>query len=160
MVIVLCVALGFVALSTGYRCVRQHRGHSRGASDLLRRVFGRREYRDLDRHLERIAVDERRRLEASTRHYVAGDVGYVLAISGSRHGVGLGLSDGHRLELGGISRYTLRLLEQGAAEERLRPAQVTRDGPTYRLLLRGEAGAEIRVFAQRVTLVRSGGISS
>jgi hypothetical protein len=160
MVAVLCVALGFVALGMGVRCVRQRRRHRRAASGELRRVFRRREYRELDRHLDRIAVDERRRLEASTRRYVAGDVGYVRAISGSRHGVGLGLSDGHRLELGGVSRYTLRLLVQGAAQERLRPAHVTREGPSYRLLLLGEAGARMAVFAQRVTLVRSGGSTS
>jgi hypothetical protein len=160
MTVALCAVLGFVVLSTSCWFVGQRRRRRRASGDVLRRVFRRREHRELDGRLERIAVDERRRLEASTRLYVAGDVGYVRAITGSRHGVGLGLSDGHRLELGGISRYTLTLLEQGASEERLRPAHVTRDGLSYRLLLRGEAGAEMEVFAQRVTLVRSGGSPS
>jgi hypothetical protein len=60
--------------------------------------------------------------------------------------------DGHRLELGGVNRSILRLLEQGAAEERLRPSHVERAGFAYRLLLRGEAGAEMSLFARRVTL--------
>ncbi|MCW2676200.1 MAG: hypothetical protein JWR70_1240 [Modestobacter sp.] len=151
--VVLCVVLALIALSAGYRFVRGRRRHRRAASDSLRRVFRPRELRQLNRHLERIAVDELRRLEVRAVRYVAGDVGYVVVVSGSRHGIGLGLSDGHRLELGGVSRSTLKLLEKGATEEELRPARVRRYGFfSYGLLLRGKAGAEMEIFADRVTL--------
>jgi hypothetical protein len=43
-------------------------------------------------------------------------------------------------------------LARGAAEERLRPAHVGRDAFSYRLVLRGETGAELEVYARRVTL--------
>jgi hypothetical protein len=150
MTAVLWVALACIALSAGYWLARKLR-RRRAKQDGLKRVFRRREYRELDARLERIAVDELRRLEMSAKRYIAGDVGHVVVISDSRHGIGLGLSDGHRLELGGVSRSTLRRLKW-AAEERLRPAHVIRDGFSYRLLLRGESGAEMEVFARRVTL--------
>jgi hypothetical protein len=147
----LWVALGVVALSAGYCSARRRRRRRRATQDALKRVFRRREYRELDARLEHIAVVELRRLEISAKRYIAGDVGYVVVISDSRHGIGLGLSDGRRLELGGVSRSTLKRLTW-AAEERLRPAHVTRDGFSYRLLLRGDSGAEMEVFARRVTL--------
>jgi hypothetical protein len=150
MATVLWVALGIIAVSASYCSARKRR--RRATQDVLIRVFRRREYRELDAQLERIAVEELRRLEMSAKRYIAGDVGYVVGISDSRHGVGLGLSDGRRLELGGVSRSTLNRLAW-AAEERLRPAHVTRDGFSYRLLLRGDHGAEMEVFARRVTLV-------
>jgi hypothetical protein len=152
MAIVLCVALALIAPTAGYWMARKRRRNCRAANDSLRRVFRPRELRELDTRLERIAVGELRRLEMTAKRYIAGAVGYVVVISDSRHGIGLGLSDGHRLELGGVSRSTLRRLELGAAAERLRPAHVTREGFAYRLLLRGEAGAEMEVFARRVTL--------
>jgi hypothetical protein len=107
MAVVRCVALAFVALSAGYWAARKRRHRRRAAHETLRRVFRRREYREID---------------------------------------------GRRLELGGVNRSMLALLERGAAEERLRPALVTRDGFSYRLTLRGETGAEIEVFARCVTL--------
>jgi hypothetical protein len=152
MALVTCVALTVIALGAGYWSARQRRHRRRAAHDALRRVFTRREYREIDCHLERVAVDELHRLELSARRYVTGDVGYVVVISDSLHGIGLGLSDGRRLELGGVNRSMLELLERGAAAERLRPALVTRDAFSYRLTLRGETGAEIEVFARRVTL--------
>jgi hypothetical protein len=152
MPVVLWVPLAIIALGAGYWFARKRRHGRRAARDVLRRVFRRREYRELDARLERIAVDELRRLEISAKRYIAGDVGYVVVISDSRHGIGLGLSDGRRLELGGVSRSTLRQLEWGAAEDRLRPAHVTRDSFSYRLLLRGESGTEMEVFARRITL--------
>jgi hypothetical protein len=151
MAAVLWAALAVTALSAGGHWFARRRRRRRAALDGLRRVFRRREYRELDAHLERIAVDELRRLEMSAKRYIAGEVGYVVVISDSRHGIGLGLSDGRRLELGGVSRSTLRQL-QWATEDRLRPAHVARDGFSYRLLLRGENGAEVEVFARRVTL--------
>ena len=151
MAAVLCAALAFIALCTGHWFTRMLRRRRRAALDVLSGVFRQREYRELDAHLERIAVDELRRLEMSAKRYLAGDVGYVVVISDSRHGIGLSLSDGRRLELGGVSRSTLGRLKW-AAEERLRPAHVTRDGFSYRLLLRGDSGTDMEVFARRVTL--------
>jgi hypothetical protein len=150
MAVVLSIAFAFMSAGAGYWFTRRRR--RREANDVLRRVFRRREYRELDGHLERIAVAELRRLEVTARRYVAGEAGYVVMVSDSRHGIGLGLSDGHRLELGGVNRSILRLLEQGSTEERLRPSRVERVGFAYRLLLRGETGAEMAVFARRVTL--------
>jgi hypothetical protein len=152
MAVVLGVALAFVVTAAACWWARRRRRRRSAAANPLTRVFRRQEYRELDGHLERTAVDELRRLEASAQRYVAGDVGYVVAVSDSRHGIGLGLSDGHRLELGGVSRSMLATLEQTAAEERLRPTHVSRAGFSYRLLLRGETGAEMEVFARRVTL--------
>src|SRR4051812_21679650 len=152
MALVLCLVLPSIAAGTRFWFVTARRRRRRAEQDVLRRVFRRREYRELDQELDRIAVHEPRRLEATARRYIAGDVGYVVLISDSRHGIALSLSDGRRLELGGISRSTVRLLERGTAEERLRPAHVVREGFSYRLVLRGEAGAEMEVFARRVTL--------
>jgi hypothetical protein len=152
MAVVLCSALACVVLAMGYLIARDRRRARRRPHDVLRQVFRPSEYRELDGQLERIAALELRRLEATAKRYIAGDAGYVVGISGSRHGIGLGLSDGHRLELGGVSRSMLGLLVHGAAAERLRPAHVSRDGFSYRLLLRGEAGAEMEVFARRLTL--------
>jgi hypothetical protein len=152
MALVVCLVLTSGAAGTGFWFVRARRRRRRAEQDVLRRVFRRREYRELDQQLERIAVHELRRLEATARRYVAGDVGYVVVTWYSRHGIALSLSDGHRLELGGVSRSTMRRLERGTAEERLRPAHVAREGFSYRLVLRGEAGAEVEVFARRVTL--------
>jgi hypothetical protein len=126
--------------------------HQRPESTSLGRVFRRRELRELDGHLERVAADEQRQLEIRALRYVAGDVGHVVVVQDSPHGIGLGLSDGHRLLLGGVSRYALTLLTQVAANERLRPAGVERDGLTYRLVFRGEAGTEMEIFARRVAL--------
>jgi hypothetical protein len=151
MALVLCVVLALMALGAGYWFARKRR-QRRTMNDPLTQVFRRQEYRELDGHLQRIAVEELRRLEVKARRYVAGDVGYVVMVSDSRHGIGLGLSDGHRLELGGVNRSMLSLLARGAAEERLGPAHVGRDAFSYRLVLRGETGAELEVYARRVTL--------
>ncbi len=147
----LCIAVAYSVPCLVYWVVTKRR-RRRARHDVLRRVFRRREYRELDSHLDRVAAQELRRLEATTRRYIAGDAGFVVVISGSRHGIGLGLSDGRRLELGGVSPSAVRLLERGAAAERLRPAHVSRDGFSYRLLLRGEGGAAMEVFAGRGTV--------
>jgi len=110
------------------------------------------ELRKLDSHLEVIAEEELRRLDASIARYVAGEVGHVVVISYSHHGIALVLSDGRRIALGGVSRFRRRLLVNRAAKEKLRPTRVERDGLSYRLLLRSEAGAEIEVYTCRVTL--------
>jgi hypothetical protein len=152
MVAILGLLLGSVALAAGIWLAVKSRREHRTARDPLERVFRSREFAELDRHLERIAVDERRRLEVSALRYLRGDVGYVVRVVTSRHGIGLRLSDGHRLELGGVGRSALPLLERSAAEGRLRPEDVTRDGFSYRLHLRAEAGGELEIFAHRVTL--------
>jgi hypothetical protein len=152
MAVVPCVALASIAPSAGCWSARTRRHRRRAAHDVLRRVFRRREYREINGRLELIAVDELRRLELGARRYVAGDVGYVVVTSDSR--------PWHRprpvrrtpARAGGVNRSMLGLLERGATEERLQSALVRRDGFSYRLTLRGETGAEVEVFARRVTL--------
>ncbi|MCW2767477.1 MAG: hypothetical protein JWO11_3436 [Nocardioides sp.] len=124
----------------------------RAARDPLTRVFHAGELRELDAHLDRIAVAEVRRLDANVVRYVAGDVGHVVVVSQSPHGIALGLSDGRRLALGSVSRSTLKLLMRRVTDDKLRPARVDRDSLSYRLLLRGEAGAEIEVCTRRLAL--------
>jgi hypothetical protein len=76
----------------------------------------------------------------------------VVVISDSRHEIALLLSDGRRMALGGVSRVSRRVLVNRAARDKLRPALVERDGLSYRLLLRSEAGAEIEIYPRRVAL--------
>jgi hypothetical protein len=149
MPILFCIAL-VLALGTAHRMVRRSR--LRPPPDPLIRVFGLSGMAELDAHLEGIAVDEMRRLHANVVRYVSGDVGHVVRIWDSRHGIALGLSDGRRLALGGVSRFTTRLLVNRAAQDKLRLAGVELDGFSYRLSLRGEAGAVMEVYARRVTL--------
>jgi hypothetical protein len=80
MALVLCVVLAFMALGAGYWFARKRR-QRRTMNDPLTQVFRRQEYRELDGHLQRIAVEELRRLEVKARRYVAGDVGYVVMVS-------------------------------------------------------------------------------
>jgi hypothetical protein len=143
--------IALYALVKLHRIVRSRWRH-RTARDPLRRVFRARELRELDDHLDRIAVAEVRRLDASVVRYVAGAVGHVVVISQSRHGIALALSDGRRLALGSVNRSTLDLLLRRAVDDKLRPAQVERGTVTYRLLLRGEAGADIEVYTRRLVL--------
>jgi hypothetical protein len=150
MPIVLFLALVVVALGSTYRTAR--RSQRRVPRDPLTQVFRPRELAELDAHLEGIAVDEMRRLHAHVVRYIAGGVGHVVGIWDSRHGVALGLSDGRRLALGGVSRFTTRLLVNRAAEDKLRLARVELDGLSYRLSLRGEAGTVFEIYARRVSL--------
>lgn len=116
------------------------------------RVFRAAELRELDAHLDRVCAEEVRLVHDDVERYIAGIVGHILAISESRHGVALALSDGRRLALGRVSRSSLRLLAMRAADDRLRPARVARDGLSYRLLLRGEAGSELEIYSSVVAL--------
>jgi hypothetical protein len=125
---------------------------SRRRADPLRQVFRTRGLREFDEHLERIAADERHRLHVNVVRYIASDVGHVVGVWDSREGVALGMSDGCRLALGGVSHLTTRLLVDRAVEDKLRPARVELDGFSYRLLLRGEAGAVMEIYAHRVAL--------
>jgi hypothetical protein len=91
-------------------------------------------------------------MDATVAQYVAGVVEHMVAISESRHGVALGLSDGGRLALGGVSRSSLSALRCRAADDKLFPARVVRDAFSYRLLLRAEAGADIELSTRRLAL--------
>jgi hypothetical protein len=150
MPIVFFVALALLALGATYRTAS--RTQRRAPRDPLTQVFRARELAELDAHLEGIAVDEMRRLHANVVRYIAGGVAHVVGISDSRHGIALGLSDGRRLALGGVSRFTTRMLVNRAAEDKLRLAGVELDGLSYRLSLRGEAGTVVEIYARRVTL--------
>jgi hypothetical protein len=141
-----------VALVAVYRFVLSPRRRRRGLLNPLSQVFGVRELRELDAHLDRVALVEVRRLEASVISYLAGEVGHVVAILESRHGVALGLSDGRRLALGGVNHSTLRLVARRAAGDKLRPTRVDRESLSYRLLLRGEGGVEIELHTRRLAL--------
>ena len=151
MLIILVIAMLLLATDATYWLARGSR-RRRAASNSLERPFRAPELRELDAHLDQIAVEELRRLERHVAHYVASEVGHVLMISRSPHGIALELSDGRRLALGGVSQRTRNLLTQRADGDKLRPAHVHRDAFSYRLLLRGQAGAEIEVHARHIAL--------
>src|SRR4051812_2324552 len=117
----MCLELGLLAVIPGFRLVRTYR-RRRAVHDPLRSVFGAKEMRLLDEHLERTAEVERSRMDAVLAQYVAGAVGHVVGVSASHHGVALGLSDGGRLALGGVSLSTLSMLRRRATDEKLYPA--------------------------------------
>jgi hypothetical protein len=147
-----CLVSRWPRLPSGALYRRLRRSRRRAPPDPLTQVFGARELGKLDAHLEQIAADETCRLHANVVRYVAGDVGHVVGIWDSGSGVALRLSDGRRLALGGVSHFTTRLLVKRAAEDKLRLARVELDGFSYRLLLRGEAGATVQIYARRVAL--------
>lgn len=151
--LVLCVSLSVVAIAAIYRLVGNSRRYRRESRDSLTLVFQPRELRELEARLARIAVEELRRIDVSVLRYVAGDVGYVVDVSESRHDIALGLSDGRRLSLGDVGYLTRSQLVRGAAKDKLRPTRVDRNGSSYRLLFRGEAGAEVEIYAPTVALV-------
>jgi hypothetical protein len=152
MLVVLGVLPALIALVAMYRLIGRCRRRRSAARDPLTHVFQPHELRDLDAHLEAIAEEELRRLDANIANYVAGEVGHVVVISECRDEIALLLSDGRRMALGGVSRVTRRFLVSRAAQDKLRPARVQRDGLSYRLLLRSEAGDEIEVYTRRVAL--------
>jgi hypothetical protein len=152
MLVVLGLGPALIVLAAIYRLLGSSRRRRIAARDPLTHVFAPHELRELDAYLDVIAADELRQLDASVARYVAGEVGHVVVISDSRHEIALVLSDGRRLALGGVSRVTRRLLVNRAARDKLRPARVERDGPSYRVLLRSESGAEIEVHTRRVAL--------
>jgi hypothetical protein len=137
-------------LATAYRLMRASRRRHWG--DPFSRVFHPRELRELDRALEEIAVAELRRLHVNVVEYVSGQAGHVVSISEFRHGVALVLSDGNRLALSGLGVSTRRNLQHRVSMDRFRPARVDRERFAYRVLLRGESGAEFEVHTQRVAL--------
>jgi hypothetical protein len=126
----------------------------RGAGrDPLTRVFGPKELRALDAHLDEIAAAELGRIDADVVRYVAGDVGHVVVVLDRTHnGIELALSDGRRLTLGVVSASTRKQLQHRATNDKLRPASIERNALSYLLLLRGETGAEMEIHARRVVL--------
>jgi hypothetical protein len=152
MVVVLVVGPALIVIAAMYRLIRTSRRRRSAVRDPLTRVFLPHELRDLDEHLDAVAEEELRRLDVDIARYVAGEVGHVVVISESRNEIALLLSDGRRIALGGVSRVTRRSLVKRAAQDKLRPARVERDGPSYRLLLRSEAGAVVEVYTRRVAL--------
>jgi hypothetical protein len=142
--------LALVVLAVAYRLVATSRRRRWG--DPFSRVFHPREFRELDQALEEIAATELHRLHANVVRYCSGHTGHVVAISESRHGVALVLSDGNRLALSGLGLSTRRTLQNRVSTDRFRPAGIDRDRLAYRVLLRGESGAEIAVHTQRVAL--------
>jgi hypothetical protein len=147
MLIILFIAVIFLLTDGTYWLAAGFR-RRRAPGDLFRAP----DLRELDARLDKIALEELRYLERKLARYVASDVGHVLIISRSPHGIALELSDGRRLALGGVSQRTRKLLTQRAAGDKLRPAHVHRDAFSYRLLLRGRAGSEIEVHARHIAL--------
>jgi hypothetical protein len=151
MLIILCVAMIILVtdatywLTGGFR--RRH-----AAGDSLEHPFRTPDLRELDARLDQVALEELRRLETKLAHYVANEVGHVLMISRSPHGIALELSDGRRLALGGVSQSTRNLLTRRASWDKLHPSHVRREAFSYRLLLRGRAGTEIEVHARHIAL--------
>jgi hypothetical protein len=152
MLVVLCVGPALLVLAAIYRQIGIFRRHRSAARDPLTEVFQPHELRDLDAHLEVVAEEELRRMDANIAQYVAGEAGHVVVISDRRHEIELLLSDGRRMALGGVSGVTRRSLVNRAAQDKLRPARVERDGLSYRLLLRSQAGADFEVHTRRLAL--------
>lgn len=150
MAILMQSLLTLVVIAALYRLIRTSR--RRHVRDPFSRVFNPRELRELDQALEEIAAAELSRLHANVVRYCSGDTGHVVAISESRHGVALVLSDGNRLALSGLGLSTRRALQHRVSTDRFRPTCVDRDRLAYRVLLRGESGDEIAVHTQRVAL--------
>jgi hypothetical protein len=151
MALVICIALAVIALVVMFRRIGATRPRAIEKTPVAH-VFSSRELQELDAHLDQIAVEEQRRLDASVERYVAGEAGHIVVISDFRYGVALELSDGRRIALGGISRVERRILVRRADQDKLRPTRVARDGFSYRLLLRGETGAEVEIYTRRVAL--------
>jgi hypothetical protein len=151
---ILCFALTLLATLTAYRFTRRRRRRERRCTvpDVLAQAFPAREMRELDAHLEEIALHELLRLEREVARYLTGTVGYVVTISKSTHGIALDLSDGRRLTLAGVSSRTLQLLIRRTSEDMLLPAHVHRDVFSYRLRLRGRAGADFDIHARKIAL--------
>jgi hypothetical protein len=151
MLVAMWCAIALVAVIPAHRLLRKKQRRPAGR-DPWGYLLQTRELQELDEHLDQIAELELRRIEARVSLYVSGLAGHVVAISTSHQGIVLGLSDGHRLALGGVSGSALRALKRRAANDKLRPARVERDSFSYRLLLRGEVGADMELTMRRLAL--------
>ena len=92
------------------------------------------------------------RLTSNAVDYLAGVVGHVVGVAATRHAIALSLSDGRLFALGSVSRRSLALLLARAQEDRLRPTRLEKMGSTFRLLLQGEAGSPVAVYARRLAV--------
>ncbi|MDT4902857.1 MAG: hypothetical protein QOF92_2424 [Pseudonocardiales bacterium] len=144
MFVILCIAV--VVLAATYLHAR------RRARNPIARAFGGREFRRFDAHLEGVAREELRLIEQNLARYLAGRAGHVVVVSKAPQGVALELSDGRRLALRGISSRTVQMLNSRAPIDMLRPASLHRDAFSYRLLLRGAAGTETKIYARNIAL--------
>jgi hypothetical protein len=150
MPVILCFAL--IAAVTTSVLARRHRQMRRARSNPIARAFRGREFRQFDAYLETVAREELRRMDEDLARYLAGSAGYVVVVSRAPNGIELELSDGRRLALRGISSHTVELLNRRAPVDMLRPETLDRDALSCRLLLRGQAGAELKVFARMIAL--------
>jgi hypothetical protein len=142
-----------LAAFTAYRFTCRRRERSSTVPDVLALAFPRRAMRELDAHLEEIALHELRRLERDVARYLTGVVGYVVTIHRlPPDGIAFELSDGRRMALAGVSRRTLQLLLHRTAEDLLQPTHVQRDVFSYCLRLRGHAGTDIDIYARNIAL--------
>jgi hypothetical protein len=149
----LIIAVALVGTATSAAIVARYRQARYAARNPLAQAFRMRDFDELDAHLEAVALEENRRLENELARYIAGNAGHVVVISTAPNGVALELSDGRRLALRGISRRTVELLNRCAPMDMLHPSSYHRDAVSYRLLLRGLAGAEIEIYARNIALV-------
>ena len=131
---------------------RYRRRQRLGRHCSLRKVFSARALRELDAHLDRVAMEEQTRLTSNAVDYLAGVVGHVVGVAATRHAIALSLSDGRLFALGSVSRRSLALLLARAQEDRLRPTRLEKMGSTFRLLLQGEAGSPVAVYARRLAV--------
>jgi hypothetical protein len=150
MLIMLYVAM---ALAAAVLLAARYRQARHAARNPMAKAFRMREFGELDAHLEAVAREEHRRLEKELARYLAGRAGHVVVISTAPNGIALELSDGRRLALRGVSWRTVELLNRCAPMDMLLPESFDRDAVSYRLLLRGLAGAEIAIYARNIALV-------
>jgi hypothetical protein len=134
-----------------YAIRRRRRLRTDGADPLLK-AFSRRDLRKLDARLDEVGRHERRRMDREIERYLTGAAGYVVRSYNSSLGISLELSDGRRLVLNGVSRRMLPVLLLRVAEDKLAPTHVDRDGLSYRLTFRGQAGTNIDIYARNVAL--------
>ena len=113
-----------------------------------------RELRALDRHLDRVCVDETRRIESSVSAYLAGQCGHVVLITPQPHELALSLSDGRRIALGDVPPASARRLVHVALRHRVRPVRVSRRMRSYRLVLEDDGGGCCVIRAGRVVLAQ------
>jgi len=152
MLIILCIAMALVATAMTSLIAARYRQTRRRTSNPVARVFRMREFAELDAHLEAVAREELHRLEGELARYLAGRTGHIEMISKTPGGIALELSDGRRIALRGISLRTRELLRGCARMNTLRPESFDRDAVSYRLLLRGPTGAEVRIHARNIAL--------
>jgi hypothetical protein len=152
MLVIVCIAVALLVAVTTFAKKARSRRACRTGRNLMAEVFSNREFGELNLRLHAVAREELRRLEQDFTRYLAGRAGYVLDVMKAPNGVALELSDGRRLALFGVSRRTADLLHRCAPMDMLRPESFHYDALSYRLLLRGHAGTELKVYARSIAL--------